>query len=67
MHLKDLDIDIPYRTTNGTYGKGSSNLLVKRMYLKRINFGGKKFGWFGRSAKPGTIWWNLFWRIERKI
>ena len=31
MYLKDLDIDIPYRTTNSTYIKGSSNLLLKRM------------------------------------
>ena len=31
MHLKDLDIDMPYRTTNATYSKGSSNLLVRRM------------------------------------
>ena len=31
MHLKDLDIDIPYRTTNATYSKGSSMLLVKGM------------------------------------
>ena len=31
MDLKDLDIDIPHRSANGTYNKGSSNLLVKRM------------------------------------
>ena len=34
---------------------------------KRRNFGRKKFCRFGRSAKFGTIWWNLFWRIVRKI
>ena len=33
MHLKDLDIDIPYLTANATYSKDSSNLLVKRMYF----------------------------------
>ena len=31
MNLTDLDIDIPHRTTNATYNKGSSNLLVKKM------------------------------------
>ena len=31
MYLKDLNIDIPYRTTNATYNKGSSNLAVMRM------------------------------------
>ena len=31
MHLKDLDIDLPYCTANVTYSKGSSNLSVKRM------------------------------------
>ena len=31
MHLKDLDMDINYRTTDGTYSKGSSNILVKRI------------------------------------
>ena len=31
MHLKDLDMDIHYRTTDGTYSKGSSNILVKRI------------------------------------
>ena len=31
MHIKDLDIEIPYRTTNATYSKGWSNLLVKKM------------------------------------
>ena len=31
MHLKDLDIDTYYRTTDGTYSKGSSDILVKRM------------------------------------
>ena len=33
MHLKDLDITIPYRNTNATYCKGLSNLLVKRIQL----------------------------------
>ena len=31
MHLKYLDIDKPYRITNETYSKGSSNLLVEIM------------------------------------
>ena len=33
MLSKDLDIDIPYCTTNATCSKGSSNMLVKRMQL----------------------------------
>ena len=31
MHLKDLNIDIPYRATNATYSKRSSDFSVKRM------------------------------------
>ena len=31
MHLKDLDIDVPYRTTDATYSKYLSSFLVKIM------------------------------------
>ena len=30
MHLKELEIDIPHRTTNATCSKGPSNLLIER-------------------------------------
>ena len=33
MHLKDLNIEIPYRATNATYSKRSSDFSVKRMYF----------------------------------
>ena len=39
MHLKDLDIDIPYRTTNATYVKGSSpRELASKMTQPGRNF-----------------------------